>query len=43
MAAGVLPQRISHEEVLETGEMVRDTLARFLKALLPRLEAHTGD
>jgi len=39
MAAGVIPlQRISHEEVLETGAMVRDTLVRFLKALLPRLE-----
>lgn len=37
MAAGVLPQKINHEEVLETGAMVRDTLVRFLKALLPRL------
>ena len=39
MAAGVLPQKISHEEVLETGAMVRDTLVRFLKALAPRLAA----
>ncbi len=39
MAAGILPQRIHHEEVLETGAMVRDTLVKFLKALLPRLEA----
>jgi purine-nucleoside phosphorylase len=40
MAAGVLPQtRINHEEVLETGAMIRDTLVRFLKALLPRLDA----
>ena len=40
MAAGIVPQqKISHEEVLETGAMVRDTLVRFLKALLPRLEA----
>ena len=38
MAAGILPQKIHHEEVLETGAMVRDTLVRFLKALLPRLE-----
>jgi purine-nucleoside phosphorylase len=38
MAAGILPQKINHEEVLETGEMVRDTLVKFLKALLPRLE-----
>jgi purine-nucleoside phosphorylase len=39
MAAGILPQKITHEEVLETGAMVRDTLVRFLKELLPRLAA----
>jgi purine-nucleoside phosphorylase len=39
MAAGILPQKINHEEVLETGAMVRDTLVKFLKAVLPRLEA----
>jgi purine-nucleoside phosphorylase len=39
MAAGILPQRINHAEVLETGAMVRDTLVRLLKAALPRLEA----
>ncbi len=38
MAAGVLPQKLSHTEVLETGEMVRGTMVRLLKALLPRLE-----
>ena len=37
MAAGILPQKIHHEEVLETGRMVRDTLVRFLKAVVPRL------
>ncbi len=37
MAAGILPKKIDHEEVLETGRQVRDTLVRFLKALLPRL------
>jgi purine-nucleoside phosphorylase len=37
MAAGILPQKINHEEVLETGRRVRDTLVRFLKALAPRL------
>ena len=38
MAAGIVPQqKINHEEVLETGRMVRDTLVRYLKALLPRL------
>lgn len=39
MAAGILPQKITHEEVLETGAGVRDTLVRLLKELLPRLEA----
>jgi len=38
MAAGVLPQKLDHAEVLETGEAVRGTLVKFLKALLPRLE-----
>ena len=37
MAAGILPHKISHEEVLETGAMVRGTLVKLLKALLPRL------
>jgi purine-nucleoside phosphorylase len=39
MAAGVLPQKINHEEVLETGAMVRDTLVRYLRGLAPRLVA----
>jgi purine-nucleoside phosphorylase len=38
MAAGILPQKIDHAEVLETGEMVRGTLVRFLRALLPRMD-----
>ena len=37
MAAGILPQKINHEEVLETGRRVRGTLLNFLKTLLPRL------
>jgi purine-nucleoside phosphorylase len=37
MAAGILPQKINHEEVLEAGRRVRDTLVAFLKAVLPRL------
>jgi purine-nucleoside phosphorylase len=37
MAAGILPQKINHEEVLETGRQVRDTLIRLLKGLLPKL------
>ncbi|HEX5230488.1 MAG TPA: purine-nucleoside phosphorylase [Bryobacteraceae bacterium] len=37
MAAGVSPQKLDHKEVMETGYRVRDTLIRFLKALLPKL------
>lgn len=37
MAAGVLPQKINHEEVLETGRRVRGRLTGFLKTVLPRL------
>ncbi len=39
MAAGILPQKLNHQEVLDAGAAVRDTLVRFLKALLPRLVA----
>jgi purine-nucleoside phosphorylase len=37
MAAGIQQQKINHEEVLETGRRVRDTLVGLLKAVLPRL------
>jgi purine-nucleoside phosphorylase len=37
MAAGILPQKLNHDEVLETGHMVSGTLIRLLKALVPKL------
>ena len=37
MAAGVLPHKLNHEEVLEVGRSVRGTFVRLLKALIPRL------
>ena len=37
MAAGILPQKIDHEEVLETGRQVRGTLVALLKKVIPRL------
>jgi purine-nucleoside phosphorylase len=37
MAAGVLPQKLVHEEVLETGAKVRDTLIKLLQTVIPRL------
>ena len=38
MAAGVLPVKLSHEEVLEVGRQVREKFVLFLKTVLPRLE-----
>lgn len=37
MAAGILPQAINHEEVLQTGIRVRDRLVELLAGILPRL------
>jgi purine-nucleoside phosphorylase len=37
MAAGILPQKLVHQEVLETGARVRDTLVKLLRTVLPRL------
>lgn len=38
MAAGVLAQPIDHQEVLETGARVRDTLVKLLTAVIPKLQ-----
>jgi purine-nucleoside phosphorylase len=38
MAAGILPQKINHQEVLDTGAKVRGTLVALLKELLPKLQ-----
>lgn len=37
LAAGISKEKLSHKEVLETGDQVRDMLVQFLKAVLPRL------
>ncbi|MBI3667862.1 MAG: purine-nucleoside phosphorylase [Acidobacteria bacterium] len=37
MAAGILPQKLSHEEVLAVGRQVRDTLTALLQKVIPRL------
>lgn len=37
MAAGILPHKLDHKEVIEAGYRVRDTFNRFLRALLPKL------
>jgi purine-nucleoside phosphorylase len=38
MAAGILPQKLTHSEVMETGERVKDTLAALLRTVLPQLK-----
>jgi purine-nucleoside phosphorylase len=38
MAAGVLPEPINHEEVLETTRLVRESFARLLEEIVGRLE-----
>ncbi len=37
MAAGLLDQPLSHDEVLATGERVRDAFAALLRAVIPRI------
>jgi purine-nucleoside phosphorylase len=38
MAAGIVPQKLTHSEVLETGDRVKDTLAALLRAVIPQLK-----
>ena len=38
MAAGVLDKPINHEEVIETGERVRETFAELLRRIIPKLQ-----
>jgi purine-nucleoside phosphorylase len=39
MAAGILDQSLSHQEVLETGERVKTSFEALLRAVLPRIES----
>jgi len=36
-AAGILPQKLDHKEVLETGARVRDTLVKLLRLIVERI------
>jgi purine-nucleoside phosphorylase len=38
MAAGILDQPLSHQEVMETGERVRSSFEALLRAVIPRIE-----
>jgi purine-nucleoside phosphorylase len=37
MAAGILDQPLSHQEVMETGERVKASFEALLHAILPRI------
>ena len=37
MAAGILPQKLVHSEVMETGQRVQGVFAELLQELIPRL------
>jgi len=41
MAAGMTGEKITAEEVLETGQRVREKLLALLRAVLPKMAAHT--
>jgi purine-nucleoside phosphorylase len=43
MAAGILDQPLSHEEVMETGERVKAVFEALLKAVLPRVALDVAD
>jgi purine-nucleoside phosphorylase len=42
MAAGILDQVLSHQEVMETGEKVRLRFEALLRAVLPQIAADLG-
>jgi purine-nucleoside phosphorylase len=37
MAAGILPRKLDHREVMETGERVRGVFTELLQQLIPQL------
>lgn len=43
MAAGILDQVLSHQEVIETGEKVRGQFEALLRAVLPRIAADVAE
>ena len=42
MAAGILPQKLHHSEVMETGDRVKGILVNLLQRVIPRLDAYAG-
>jgi purine-nucleoside phosphorylase len=42
MAAGIVDQPLSHQEVMETGERVKASFEALLRAVLPRIQNDKG-
>ena len=42
MAAGILDQALSHQEVMETGERVKTSFEALLRAVLPRIQSQAA-
>jgi purine-nucleoside phosphorylase len=42
MAAGIVDQPLSHQEVMETGERVKTSFEALLRAVLPRIQSDSG-
>jgi len=43
MAAGILDQTLSHQEVMETGERVRSSFEALLRAVIPRMAQNVSE
>src|SRR5271165_2946868 len=43
MAAGITGEKITHEEVLETGELVRGKFLSLLRAVVPKIERYLNE
>ncbi len=43
MAAGILPQKLSHQEVMDTAEMVREKFTSLLRGIIPALAGLNGE
>jgi purine-nucleoside phosphorylase len=42
MAAGILPQKVTHQQVLDTTEKVRGKFVSLLQGIIPRLGEAVG-
>jgi purine-nucleoside phosphorylase len=43
MAAGITGERLTHQEVMDTGERVRGKFVALIRAVLPKIERYLAD